>query len=779
MNASSSPGHPPLPVQLSSFIGRDAEIAQITRLLASNRLLTLTGPGGVGKTRLALAIANRAAVDYPDGRVFVSLAAVDDPSLVTATIAAALGITEQPGVPLLQELAARLRDQRALLVLDNFEQVIEAAPVVAELLLSCDNLRIIVTSREPLHLTAEQEFPAPPLALPEPQAVETVEQTATYEAVALFIQRARAINPNFALTTANAPAIVEICRRLDGLPLAIELAAARIKALTLEVLLARLHESLSLLSGGPGDQPVRQQTMRNAIAWSYDLLDPSEQQLFRQLSIFSGGWTLAAAGAVCIRGEDSEEDLLDQLLGLVDKHLIVPRPPATSEREDAPRFGMLQTIREFGQEQLALHDEADEVSRRHAAYMLEYFERAAPEWNSARDMVWLARGDAELDNVRSVLGWAAGHAAETALQLNIAFVGYWLQRGHFAEGRQWLELGLRNGAGVSDATRASALVYAGFFATSQGDYPTARALCEEALTISQRIGDRSAQAGSLYSLGRVAMYSGDPEQAYELYVKALPLTRTTDAITWLPSLLGNLAAVATELKDFAAADAYVHEALDISRAQGGPEQTALSLEDGAHLALSQSDLDTARAHLLESLTLQHDLQDLRITAQAFEHCAWLAASSLQPERTARLLGAAEAMRESIGVPVPPLIRRYYDTYVPLARSRVDVPTWDRAWAEGRSNTLDEAIVYAMDLPLEPEQDPVSAASTAGAAVDGLSRREVEVLRLLVEGRSNQEIAEALFISPHTAAKHVANIMGKLAVESRTAAATWAVRHGIG
>ncbi|HUG15114.1 MAG TPA: tetratricopeptide repeat protein, partial [Thermomicrobiales bacterium] len=346
-------------------------------------------------------------------------------------------------------------------------------------------------------------------------------------------------------------------------------------------------------------------------------------------------------------------------------------------------------------------------------------------------------------------------------------------------GRRWLEMGLVRDAGVSDSIRVTALAYAGFLATSQGDYPVAQKLCEEALTISQRSGDTLGQAESLYSLGRIAMYTDDQEQAHRLLSSALTLAREIGPIIWLPSLLGNLAAVATERKDYAAAYAYLDEALDISREQEDHGGIADSLGDIARVSIARSDIDSARAQLLESLTLQRHIRDRRFAAQAFEYCAWIAASSQQPERTARLLGAAEAMRESIGVPVSPMVRRDYDTYVPLVRARVDVPTWDRAWAEGRSNTLDEAIVYAMELPLEPEPDPVSAAPPAGAAVDGLSRREVEVLRLLVDGRSNQEIAEALFISPHTAAKHVANIMGKLGLDSRTAAATWAVRHGIG
>jgi predicted ATPase/DNA-binding CsgD family transcriptional regulator len=767
-----------LPAPLSSFVGRDAEIAQVTGLLASTQLLTLTGPGGVGKTRLALAVANELAVDFPDGIIFVSLAPVNDPGLVTATIAAALGVTEQPGIPLLQGLIAGLLDRQTLLLLDNFEHVIEATPVIAGLLPSCHHLRIMVTSRVPLHLTGEQEFPVPPLTIPTTRTTTAVERAMEYEAMALFVQRARAVNPTFALTAANAPAIIEICQQLDGMALAIELAAARMKALTPEGALARLNRPLSLLTGGPSDQPARQQTMRAAIAWSYDLLEPAEQRLFRQLSTFSGGWTLEAARAVCASGDTSEDELLDQLLGLVDKSLIVPRSPATAEHEDLPRFGMLKTIREFGQEQLTLHDVAHDTSQRHAAYLLAYFERSMSEWNSTRQMAWLARGDAELDNVRAALGWATRHDAEMALRMNTAFVAYWLERAHFTEGRRWFELGLASDAEVSNTVRATALTYTGFFATSQGDYAVAQELCEEALAISERIGNRLGQAEGLYCLGRITMFADDHEQAYQLLSSALTLAREIGPIIWLPSLLGNLAAVATERNDVAAADAYVNEALDISREQQDPGGMANSLSDIARVSLARSDSDGAREQLLESLTLQRDIRDPRYAAQTFEYCAWLAAISHQPERTARLLGAAEAMRESIGVPVPPLIRRDYDTYVPLARARIDAAAWDRAWGEGHSSTLDESIVFAMEFPREPEPIAEPPVTPASDAVGGLSRREIEVLRLLVDGRSNQDIAGALFISPHTAARHVANIMNKLGVESRTAAATWALRHGL-
>jgi predicted ATPase/DNA-binding CsgD family transcriptional regulator len=770
-----------VPTPLSSLIGREAEVAQVTHLLGTSRLLTLTGPGGVGKTRLALAAATSLTSTFADGVAFVSLAETNDPAHVTSDIVAALGLTPSGNQSPLDALVECLTERHMLLVLDNFEQVLPAAPMVNTLLQANPQLYVLVTSRIALRLSGEQEVPVLPLALPDDVDSTSIDQLLLSEAIQLFLQRSRAGNPSFGLTPGNASAVAAICRGLDGLPLAIELAAARTKALSPDDILARLDRSLALLKGGARDLPARQMTMRSAIAWSYDLLSADDQALFRRLSVFAGGWTLAAAQRVCMGTESTEDDFLDQMLGLVDKHLIHPRPPATSEREDAPRFGMLQTIREFGREQLAVHHETDDISQRHAAYMLEYVEPLVSEWDSDRHSIWLARGDAEIDNVRAALGWAVRHDAETALKLNTAFSIYWLQRAHFAEGRRWFDLGLASDAAVSDSARATALAYACYFATSLGNYAVAQELCEEALTMSQRIGDLVAQAESLFCLGRIAMFTGDQEQAYDFYSSALTLVREIGPVIWLPwlpNLLGNLAAVATERNDFAAAYLYATEALDISRELEDPGHLANSLSDIARVALAQSDIDRARAHLLESLTLQRSVRNPTVVAHTVEYCAWLAVHSQQPERTARLLGSAVAMRESIGVPVPPLVRRDYDTYVPLARARIDAVAWDRAWEVGHSSTPDEAIAYALELPREPEPDPVSAAPADSAAVDGLSRREIEVLRQVVDGRSNQEIAEALFISPHTAAKHVANIMNKLGVESRTAAATWAVRQGI-
>ncbi|HEV3474350.1 MAG TPA: adenylate/guanylate cyclase domain-containing protein, partial [Actinomycetota bacterium] len=419
-----------LPTRLTRFIGRGPEIMAVEDLLENTRLLTLTGPGGTGKTRLSLQVASEMLPRFEDGAFFVDLSPITDPSLVATSIADAVGAKEEPGRSVGDTLQDHLRDKELLLVLDNFEQVTAATDVV-QLLLNCaPRLKLLVTSRIVLHLSGEQEYPVPPLALPDPAHLPGLEALSQFEAVALFIDRARAVKPDFAVTNENAPAVAEICARLDGLPLAIELAAVRVKLLSPQSMLARLGQRLPLLTGGARDLPERQRTLRGAIEWSHDLLDDAKRSLFARLAVFQGGCTLEAAEAVC----GTDLDVLDGLASLVDESLL--RRSETTDGE--LRFGMLETIREFAAERLAESGQQEKLRRRHAEWVMAFAEEAEPEIVGENQALWLDRTEREHDNIRAALRWANDHGeGEIALRTGASLWRFWQQRGHLREGRQW------------------------------------------------------------------------------------------------------------------------------------------------------------------------------------------------------------------------------------------------------------------------------------------------------------------------------------------------------
>ncbi|MFN2513389.1 MAG: protein kinase [Pyrinomonadaceae bacterium] len=529
-----------LPAQLTSVIGRKAEAFTIKKQLQRPdvRLLTLTGPGGTGKTRLCLQVANELLGDFTDGVYFVALAAISDPNLVIPTIAQTVGIKDVGGGSLPNRLKEYLRDRQLLLAIDNFEQLVAAAPFLTELLSYSMHLKLLVTSRAALRITGEHEFAVPPLSLPAPDQPLTAEVLAQYPAVELFVERACAVKPTFALTDENTRAVVEICARLDGLPLAIELAAARIKVLPPQALLARLENRLKLLMGGARDLPARQQTMRGAIAWSYDLLNDEEKKLFRRLSVFVGGCELEAVEFVCNRKGDMGIDVLDGVASLVDKSLLQQKEMLPTE----PRFAMLETITEYGLEQLIASGEADEQRRNHAEFFLKLAELAETELLGAQQEVWLDRLETEQGNLRAALHWAEEKKqAEIGLRLAGALWRFWEMRGYLAEGRKHLAsfISLPESEFTIKA-RLKALYAVGVLADAQCDYAAARSWFEEKLKLSRKLGDKWGVANSLNNLGIVALRQRDYDTAGSLYEESLTLWRE----------LGNQSAVALLAKQF-------------------------------------------------------------------------------------------------------------------------------------------------------------------------------------------------------------------------------------
>ncbi len=601
-----------LPIQPTPLVGRAAAIQMGGDMLRAGgiRLLTITGPGGVGKTRLALAIATDLVPTFPDGVSFVSLATVRDPALVVLAIAQALSIKETAGQSPRDALIASLRSKRLLLVLDNFEQVLPAADIVADLLMHTPQVKALVTSRAALRLRGEQSFPVPPLALPDASRPLDVTTAMESPAVTLFVQRAQALDPQFQLTGETGPTVAAICARLDGLPLAIELAAARSRLLPPAALLARLARRLPLLTGGPHDLPARQQTMRDAIAWSYGLLSPQEQRCFRRLAVFVGGCTLSAAEAVCGEVDGDAFDLLNAVDSLLDKNLLV----SSARDADEPRIGMLETIREYGCEVLTASGEADAMMGRHAAYFRAVAEEAEPHLTGPEQAMWLARLDAEQDNVRAALGWVQERGEiEMGAHLAGALWRYWLARGHLDEGRRWLEATLASVRADARAAMAPAwarAVYgASMLLTEQGDYTRASALASENVAWLEE-HDQLYHAASLWNvLGNIARYQKDSAASLARYSKGVQLFRRVDSPNGIAIALNNMGIVAREQGDYARAMRLLEESLAVKRQMGNKRGIGVALVNLADVARDQGAYARATELLGESIALFQELAD--------------------------------------------------------------------------------------------------------------------------------------------------------------------------
>ena len=681
-----------LPLQLTSFVGREEEIAEVRQLLGRTRLLTLTGAGGTGKTRLALQVANEVLTEYGDGSFFVDLSAVADPALVPSAVARALGVPEVAGSPILETVKAHLRDKDLLLVLDNFEQVAEAGPVIEDLLSAAPRLKVMVTSRVVMSLRGEQEYAVPPLEPPDPERLPDVPTLRRVQAVRLFTERAVAASPRFRLTEDNASAVAEITIRLDGLPLAIELAATRTKVLTPQQMLPRLDRRLSVLTSGARTLPERQRTLRGAIAWSHDLLDPSERALFARLSVFVGGWTLEAADAVCDPGELGL-DLLEGLTSLVDQSLIRLAEPTDGHN----RFSMLETIREFGLEQLEAGGDYDAVRRRHAEHFLDLAVEAEPHLTAEDQGEWLDRCDREHPNIRAALWWAIETGeAERAQRAAGALWRFWQQRGHLAEGRRWFEeiLSIPSGQGRTQA-RAKALIGAGGIAWWQKDREATRVLYEEALAIERELGDPDRIAEALYNLAFVVA-GDDIESAARLLDESLDLYRRAGHDRGVAQVLAMLVIRDAEAGDWGSVESKLEEVVAIWRRVGDRLHLAFDL---VWLAFARGRLgqrEAARSAALEALELFREVDNLTGIGIALIDLAFLATWEGRHEHAVRLAAAFENLRERVGGPPGGFAGLLEGDPADEARAHLSEDQAQRAWEEGLAMSVDEAVALARD-----------------------------------------------------------------------------------
>jgi predicted ATPase/DNA-binding CsgD family transcriptional regulator len=776
MNQAHSP-----PLQPSRLLGREQDVAAALALLrrADVRLVTLTGPAGIGKTRLAIEVAGALADAFADGVCFVDLAPIRDPALVSSAIAQTLGVRAVGGESIRVRLQQVLSARQRLLVLDNFEQVLAAGLELAELLAAGAGLKLLVTSRAALRVRWEHELPVPPLAVPDLAALPAPADLARIPAVALFVERATAIKPSFRLDDQNAAAVAAVCAGLEGLPLAIELAAVRSRLFAPAALLARLTRRLEFLTEGARDLPARHQTLRGAIGWSYDLLDEGEQRLFRRLAVFRGGGTLPAAQAVA-GDADSDRPLLDAIAALVDKNLLWLDEVPGGE----PRLRMLETLREYGLEQLLASGELAAVHRRHLAYLVDLAEAMDAGWRGPDPNAWLERVERELANVRAALAWSATHEneLELGLRLGAALWRFWELRGHIAEGRRWLtQLAEAPGASAHSAARAAALNTAGYLALFMHDLGAGRQQIEASLAIRQQINDRRGVALSLYSLGVLTRFDGDPERSRALLERSLAMARALGDRVLTYIALFNLAELAQAQGNLAQAVALHDESLALKREQDDVWSIANSWMSLAMLARQQGEDQRAAAQFGQALALFHRLRDSRDVALCLDGLATVAAAQGRMDRAARLLGAATASRETVSAPASMDDRAARERATAASRAALGEARFREAWEAGRALAVDTAVTFALDgIAPRPGAGPVveTEEESPRPHPSALTARELDVLRLLAAGKTNREIAATLVLSVRTVENHTASLYGKIGAHNRAEATAFALRFGV-
>ncbi len=681
-----------LPQQATSFIGRDRALDELAALLAKARILTLTGSGGCGKTRLGLHLAADALEQFADGTWLVELAPLSDPGLVPQTVAKVLGLKEETGKPIVETVTEHLKDKRTLLILDNCEHLLDVCASLADAIARrCPDVKILATSREALGIGGEQAYRVPSLSIPDPSEAHTTTSVAQCEAVQLFVDRAALARAGFRLNDDNAGTLASICSRLDGIPLAIELAAARVRSLSVEEIEGRLNQRFRLLTGGSRTALPRQQTLRSLIDWSYDLLNDPAKLLLQRLSAFAGGWTLEAAERICAGDSLDESEILDLLTSLCDKSLIAADPNDASSR-----FKMVETVRQYAKERLLENGAGDAVRDRHLDYYLALAEAAEPALVGAQQLEWLRRLAHEHDNLRAALEWSLAQAGSPkGLRLCGALQRFWMTRGHVSEGREWCTRVLRaGGAAQRTAARAKVLNGAGLLAYHQLDYATARAQHEESLAIRRELGDRKGVAASLNNLGIVTLDQGDFAAARALHEESLEIARQLGNRNGIARSLGNLSMVASEQRDFAAARPLAEECLTILRELGDRGGIAIGLHTLGGLAFNRSDFASAGALFRESLTILFELGDKGRIAYALEELASVIAALGEPARAARIWGAVDRLREAMGAPAAQ--GGVLSARAGAARAAMnDAAAFQTAWQQGRAMTLEHAIALAL------------------------------------------------------------------------------------
>ncbi len=770
-SGSNPPPENNLPLQLTSFIGRDREISDLKHLLTTEaRLLTLTGPGGSGKTRLALAAASAVAGHFEDGVWWVELAPLSDEHLVPQAVASVLRVQESPGRSLTGVLAEDLRDLEVLLVLDNCEHVVGACAELAYVLLrSSPGLRILTTSREALGIEGETHFAVPPLSSPGPHGTPLIEELERIESVRLFVERARYKVPGFALGPENASSVAEVCSRLDGIPLAIELAAARVGALSVEQISGRIGRSLGLLSAGNRTSPERQRTLRGALDWSFDLLDEHESEVFGRLSVFAGGFTLDAAEAVCVGGRVEPEEVLDLLARLVEKSLVL-----ATERKGEARYRLLETIRQYALEKLRGSGEEPEARRRHADCFFGLVEEAEPQLKGRGQVIWLERLETEHDNLRAAIRWLLQEGeAETVARLVWALWYFWYLRGHQSEGYRYTREALENKDELPVGPRAKALCILAVMAYGRDSAQDSGELFEESEPLFRQVGDKPGLAIALGGQGASALQQGDIGRATGLLEECIEVYRELGDKWGMSETLVYQGLVPLATGDYERARGYFEEALALSQELGNRHSGYLALHNLALMAQGEGDREQAVRLYAEGLRMAVEVGDRADIAYCLEGLAELAGERGEPYRAARLFGASEALLETVGTPLYAYAsdRHSVEQAVSTLRSRLDEENFAAAWSEGRAMTQAEIIEYA----LATEQAHTSDEETPSSP---LSTREAEILVLVAEGLTNPQIAEKLYLSPRTVGQHLRSIYRKLGVSSRAAATTFAVEQGI-